>query len=314
MFIKKDLRPIPEILRDPDDTRERLLLGRRDNEFNGNVKRLCQPKNVERLENLRTLSLYQNKLTELEGIGNFRSLLNLTEVNLGKNDLSSLPEEFSSLTQVKSLWLEDNLFDHFPRQLFELVNLENLRISNNQLSSIPGDISILAKLHTLAIDNNKLVSLPERIAQLAALTTLQIRGNELESLPDEIGDLAALVCLCISSNKLVSLPAALGRLQNLETLYANGNNIKDVPEEIGVMPKLKKINLANNDIEQLPAALCEQWAAFLTQEDGTPASTPREGVDKQVVLLQGNPILTNTLAISESQFTQNSPSGKKQRT
>ena len=150
-----------------------------------------------RLQNLRTLSLYQNQLTDLDGIGNLHTLVHLEEINLGKNELSALPAEFSSLTQIKVLWLEDNLFDHFPEQLLGLVYLEGLRLSNNQIAEIPADISKLAKLQTLALgaspfqliclapqlsnirlvlpDNNRIKELPPQIGDLAALRTLQIR-------------------------------------------------------------------------------------------------------------------------------------------
>ena len=100
---------------------------------------------------MEELRLYQNQLTDLDGIGNLHTLVHLEEINLGKNELSALPAEFSSLTQIKVLWLEDNLFDHFPEQLLGLVYLEGLRLSNNQVAEIPADISKLSKLQTLAL-------------------------------------------------------------------------------------------------------------------------------------------------------------------
>ena len=66
MFIKKDLRKIPDILNDAEDERKELLVGRRWGEFGGTVTHLVKEKNLPKLDKLVTLSLYQNGLTTVE--------------------------------------------------------------------------------------------------------------------------------------------------------------------------------------------------------------------------------------------------------
>ena len=130
-------------------------------------------------------------------------------------------------------------------------------------------------------------------------------GNQLEALPDEITGLVSLEQLSINSNVLKGLPAALGCLQCLQVLFANGNAIEVVPAELSALTNLKKCNLANNKIAVLPPALSQHWAAFLDLEEA--AENQNENL---LVMLQGNPILTDDKMITETQFSQ---SQKRQR-
>lgn len=106
MFIKKDLRKIEEILVDEDDQREILKLSKRAAEFNGTLKVLCRQSKLSALANLRTLNLYDNSLTNLDGIG-LLSQTPIEEINLGANKLSALPLEVSSLPQLRMAFLND---------------------------------------------------------------------------------------------------------------------------------------------------------------------------------------------------------------
>lgn len=97
MFIKKDLRRIEEILQDDNDSKEFLKFSKRSAEFNGNIQILCYEKHIRLMENVRNISLYDNKLISLNGIERFRELSCLQEINLGNNQLSSLPTEVSEI-------------------------------------------------------------------------------------------------------------------------------------------------------------------------------------------------------------------------
>jgi len=123
MFIKKDLRKIDEILNDPADSRERMLLPKRASELRGSVKVLCKESNTKKLANLKVLNLYENDLSSLKGIGLLANCP-LEDLNLGSNKLSSLPVEFGTLSTLRNLWLEDNLFDSFPVSLCSITGLE----------------------------------------------------------------------------------------------------------------------------------------------------------------------------------------------
>mmetsp|Transcript_13795 Transcript_13795/g.21801 ORF Transcript_13795/g.21801 Transcript_13795/m.21801 type:complete len:152 (-) Transcript_13795:22-477(-) len=108
MFVKKDLRKIQEILTDDKDDREKLLLGRRAPEFGGTIHILCQKRNAPALQNLKVLSLYENNLTSVAGIGNLQHSP-IVELNIGRNNLTELPDEVGRLGRtLEVLWAEDN--------------------------------------------------------------------------------------------------------------------------------------------------------------------------------------------------------------
>lgn len=92
MFIKKDHRRIDEIINDSNDEKSALKLSKRSPEFQGNLFVLCKEPYIPYLKNLRVLNLYDNSLTNLQGIGMLSSCP-LEELNLGGNKLESLPNE-----------------------------------------------------------------------------------------------------------------------------------------------------------------------------------------------------------------------------
>ena len=101
MFIKKDTRKISEILVD-EDKRDRLLLARRVGELQGSTKNVFQIGHRDAFKNLVYLSLYGNRLTDVTGISILKDSP-LEDLNLGWNQLTSLPDEFSELQQVATL-------------------------------------------------------------------------------------------------------------------------------------------------------------------------------------------------------------------
>ena len=258
MFIKKDLRKIDEILSDPNDTRERLLLPKRSSELRGSVKILCKENNVKRLSNLKALNLYENDLTSLKGIGLLCSTP-VEDVNLGFNKLSHIPMEFGSLSTIKTLWLDDNHLDNFPSCLCNITGLELLRLTGNNISSIPHSASALVNLVTLAVDNNNISEFPTCCLLLPKLEHLWLRQNKMRTLPDRIDEMRSLKTLSVSSNLLESLPECLSGMHQLVNIYANGNKLTHVNTDICLLPNLKQLNLANNALMSLPSSWTEMW-------------------------------------------------------
>jgi len=205
MFIKKDLRKIPRILADAtpvddDNTMEQdpaeravkrikrqilteLRLSRRNSEFNGTLKILCQPQNAPSLQHLVSLSLYDCQISSLDGIGMLASPVDgrdvccpdLRELNVGRNPLSTLPEELSMLP-LQKLWCDDcQLQKTLPMCVTKLLKLETLRLSNNKLTDIPAEIRNLRELKTLCLDGNLIENVPSELAELCDLQTLLLR-------------------------------------------------------------------------------------------------------------------------------------------
>lgn len=286
MFIKKDLRKIEEILNDPADSRERMILPKRSSEFSGNVKILCKENNAKKIANLKVLNLYENELTSLKGIGVLANTP-IEDINLGYNKLTNIPVEFGSLGTLKTLWLDDNMLDQFPTCLCSLTGLEMLRLTGNQLRSVPMSVSALTSLVTLALDNNSIVEFPQGCLKLPKLEHLWLRQNRIRSLPDNIDEMKVLKTLSISSNSLQSLPDCIAQLDSLENLYVNGNQIDQVSASICTIPNLKELNLANNSIIAIP----QEWNDMWGQLDAEKATFV--GVDQPPqcrVTLVGNPL------------------------
>lgn len=260
MFIKKDLRKVDEILADPNDSRDILKLAKRPAEFNGGISILCR--DSRSLLNLRVLNLYDNALTNLNGIGILANSP-VEEINLGNNSLSILPLEFSSLKTIRRLWLEDNDFEDFPVGVCALHGLTSLRLSGNKLKTVPESIANLRQLDTLALDNNEFLYFPREILELKELKNLWIRQNSIVELPNDLSLLERLEVLSVSSNKLLALPECVSMMFSLKHIYANGNSITStddgLPTGLCQLKNLKTLNMANNAIEKLPLDWFSLW-------------------------------------------------------
>lgn len=112
MFIEKDRRRIDQILVDPNDNREKLLLSKRSPEFNTNLKILCIEPNLPSLLNLKELNLYDNNLADLTGIG-LLSITPVESINLGANKLKNIPEEVIIYKFFKYIIYNYNMISFF---------------------------------------------------------------------------------------------------------------------------------------------------------------------------------------------------------
>jgi Leucine-rich repeat (LRR) protein len=205
MFIQKDLRKVPRILSDavkaseppsfeeghesskePEKLTE-LRLARRAPEFGGNLSILCQPRNAPALHHLTTLSLYDCQIRSLDGIGMLGSPAsdgnsticcpNLRELNIGRNPISTLPDELALLAHsLTTLWCDDcQITGTIPNCVMKLSMLETLRMSNNAITHIPEEIENLSALRVLALDGNQLEMVPRQLSKLSKLSSLILR-------------------------------------------------------------------------------------------------------------------------------------------
>ena len=261
MFIKRDQRKIPQILADPEDERSSLLLSKRNHEFDGNLALLCKESNIKHLKNLKVLNLYENQLRSIDGIG-LLAKSPLEDLNLGNNQLTTLPVDMGDLNFLKKIWLDDNHLDDFPVVLCSIKSLEELRLSGNQLTYIPQSINALSNLKSLALDNNKIDDFPRGILDLPLLESLWLRQNLMQELPENLNVLTKLQTLSVSSNQLAALPTCLHSMSSLRNIYANANKITWVETEISALPALEKLNLANNKLTSLPMAWNDTWGKY----------------------------------------------------
>jgi len=210
--------------------------------------------------------------------GTPESLLHLSELNLNRKNLKSLPDSFSKLNNIKKLSISQNQFDTIPSQIRrlgkltslslnechltclpewigELIKIEELSLYSNQLSSIPDGLSKLKNLITLNLGNNEIISFSGSIKCLAKLESLFLGGNKLTCVSDVIGEFKKLTYLDLSHNNISSLPSAIKGLSNLEYISLGYNSLTTLPRELGNLEKLKILNLGNNQINCLPDSL-----------------------------------------------------------
>ena len=151
-----------------------LRLG--DNRLTGSI-----PPALGALTGLRTLELQNNALTgEIpQELGALQSLVSL---RLGGNELTGGTKQFTTLTNLRVLALEDVLTGKLDPGLGDLYHLEELRLENNNLyGTIPEELDWLANLNVVRLGGNGFADCVPASARLARL-----RDNDLDS--------AGLIC------------------------------------------------------------------------------------------------------------------------
>jgi Leucine-rich repeat (LRR) protein len=309
MFIKKDLRKIPKILEDavdctlvdegPDDDEDErpqrqddeeetttmtatkrvrpteplvmLSVGRRSQEFCGSTRLLCEPRFVPKLTRLQNLNLYDNQLTDVAGLGTYlsQSSPNLHTINLGRNPISVIPDDFGLLRSLRNLWLDDcQLGGDLPRPILDLPNLETLRAPNNHLTAINlagGPVGTgQPQLRILCLDRNHLTDLPPDMARwVPNLEELYVRHNRLETIGQDVLPATAVRILHLSSNLLTDvdfLSEADGGFPRLTHLYVNSNRLSRLPDRLlhFAAPNLRRLLISHNPtLSTLPNGMWE---------------------------------------------------------
>ena len=89
----------------------------------------------------------------------------------------SLDEAFQNPAQVYRLNLTKQDITDLPPEIGTLTNLQYLNVSKNSISSIPPEIGKLKNLQWLILEDNNIASLPSELSELSKLETLDLDGN-----------------------------------------------------------------------------------------------------------------------------------------
>ena len=172
-------------------------------DLEGNTIALIPPGISMLRETLCVLNLRSNQLSSLTpAIG---ALIRLESLDVGYNQLTSLPAELSQCRALQSLRMGNNQLGELPPGICDLANLTLLEVSSNQLTALPADLGRLCGLEELKVDNNTVGSLPTSTGQLAKLRRLSARNNHIDDLPVQLASLESLELLQLDGN-----PVTLG--------------------------------------------------------------------------------------------------------
>ena len=212
----------------------------------------AMPRAVYMLPNLRSLQLRSNMLTAKHLAfppGITAPLQGLQELFLYQNQLSTLPDCFSSLTNLQTLCLDRNSMRLVPPCIATMTRLRTLDLSSNKIKIIPDFFTQLCDLQILRITDNQVEALPPNFGRLTNLYSLNLKGNRLRTLPDSFGNLLRLQMLKITDNQMQSLPASFAELTQFKDLDFSHNQFEKVPDCLSQLPELKRLNFDDNKLK-----------------------------------------------------------------
>lgn len=215
------------------------------------------------LPNLKKLSLLENNLTSLKGLGN---LPLLTELILRKNSISFIKEgDIINLGSLRILDLSENNLTEIYSDFFNfLPSLINLSVSRNKLSEIPESLKNIS-LSTLDASYNNLTDIDIKnvtdyinlshnfitdILFADTVVIIKISHNELTNLWSAVDELYNLTYADFSHNKIEYF--WLNHLHSIKELNLSSNSISVINGGgFNSQEKLKNLDLSNNEITDL---------------------------------------------------------------
>lgn len=127
------------------------------------------------LSSLKTIDICNTGLSSIPEIIN--KFTNLSELNLGYNNIFFLPEEICSLKNLSKLIINNNHLTNLPENIGELTLLEELKLRHNYLNELPESIKLLHNLKYIDLYNNEFEMVPEIIFNLPNLKGLDFEQN-----------------------------------------------------------------------------------------------------------------------------------------
>ncbi|KAM6928381.1 leucine-rich repeats and immunoglobulin-like domains protein 1 [Xenentodon cancila] len=227
-----------------------------------------------------SLNLSHNKLTSIDAEA-FANLINLRELRLDHNELTSIPDLGQAAFKVVSLYLHHNKIRSIDgRRTRDLVSLETLDLSNNDITELRGScfpaglqirdlylgnnkISVLdlgaldhlgSTLQVLRLSRNRISQIPIRAFQLPRLTQLELNRNRIRQIEGlTFQGLSSLEVLKLQRNSISKLTdGAFWDLAKMKVLHLDANNLTEVNSgSLYGLTSLTQLFLSNNSIARI---------------------------------------------------------------
>jgi Leucine-rich repeat (LRR) protein len=213
------------------------------------------------MENLKSLNLACIGYDGQPFPENVAACVQLVELTLKDNGITSLPETMAYLNALKILSCANNLLTTLPRNL--PLRLLRIDLTNNNIASLPECFGALQQLETLELSKNKLENV-RCLEKLGSLRSVNLRQNLLTQVPVLPGN-GVLDSVLLGSNRIQQVPAAhvLPCRETLTLLDLSGNKVRQLPDDLGGFYRLKTLDLTNNDLNAIPFGL--GWIVSLTR-------------------------------------------------
>lgn len=143
-------------------------------------------------------------------------------LDLSRNRLDTLPDDFGRLKRLKILFLSENRFSRIPDVLSDCPSLTMIGFKSNQITEFPED--------ALPPDTRWLI----------------LTDNRIEKLPDSIGKLDKLQKLMLAGNRITELPKTMQQCRNLELVRLSANRLQEIPRWLFSLPRLSWLACAGN--------------------------------------------------------------------
>jgi len=223
---------------------------------------------LEYATNLRSASLYGNRITDVNAL---KHLTQLTELDLSGNQITDI-KPLAGLTHLRFLGFYENHYIADITPLAGLTELTYLSLEGNQEISDLGPLANLKNLTYLNLVKNKIVDI-NVLSGLTNLKQLDLSVNQISDIAPLIG-LTGLTMLGLRDNPLddADMPVLAGMTELTTLGLGNYYFGDDVPRmrltDVSVlvnMPKLASLSLYCETLEDITplAGLTEMTELFL---------------------------------------------------
>jgi len=275
MFVKKDLRKIPEILADATSRASRVPLAPPKNDCNNDdAETKTNANNDESNTTITELSFARRApeflpsktvslLLQPHFLPALRNLLRLSLYDCGLETLAGI----ESGGQLHDKGGADSENDNTNKNEPIFPNLQQLDIGRNPQitnASLPSTFSAQfpSLLEVWCDDCSFGPQISEELLNIHTLHVVRMTKNKLRnSLNTDIGikHWLDLRVLALDGNQLTEIGEGIGLLEHLEVLHLRQNELREIPEKVpsGRNGRLRMVSLSSNRLEKFPVGLTE---------------------------------------------------------
>jgi len=200
------------------------------------------------LENLHSLRASNNQITNIS-LEAFTGVTNLRALDISYNKFKFFPNSVDNLVNLNELYLMGNRLSTIPDTIGKLVQLVLLDLSFNDFLVIQqGVFGALKSLKTIHLQNNRLSRIPSDIFSHPTLREVDLSSNTLGDLPnltEPIPEETNLQRISLATNQLNSLPAWFSQYRNLRLLHLHENPVSTLPMEFCEITTLELFSVYN---------------------------------------------------------------------